>query len=652
MKVRIFAPEGTENFIIEPLDFNLSEIRGLQSYVSLLNNGIVQDNQVIISTENTDVIRLYHKIKHLFEDRLNCELVDDKSSSSILSIAKNEEQKFIDFSRKARLIRNNEIEQSELNAFLNVIKGNSFIRTLKPFQILAAYHLAFSQNACNFSVPGSGKTTTVLAAYSYLKTTTDSDKQVDKLMVIGPLSSFLAWKTDYKECFGENPVVLEIKGGVPDSTIRNSLLISRVAEELILVSYDSVYRREEILSFFLKNNRTMLVLDEAHRIKNVAGGKRSEATLHLAPNAKSRVVLTGTPAPNNYVDVYNLYKFIWPSHNIIGYSPQQLLNMSFKENDARVDTLIDRMAPFFIRIKKKDLDLPKPTFHNPTQVNMFPLQQQIYNEISSVIVNKLENKSILGFARRAATIRLRQAASNPSLLSKAIEDFGFDYDEEDFENIVGIEDPLDIRSDVKHLIDNYEKLEVPAKFISAYNISKKIVDNKGKIIIWCEFIGTCESLSKYLTENGIANRLLYGKTPIGEREVIIQQFTDVNIPSSFNVIIANPHAVGESISLHQTCHNALYLEQSFNAGVYMQSKDRIHRVGLKPKDKINYYFLHSTGTVDQQVYDRVISKEEAMLELIESQEIPLIAQNVDFEEDNDDDIKAIIRGYYEYRNRL
>lgn len=83
----------------------------------------------------------------------------------------------------------------------------------------------------------------------------------------------------------------------------------------------------------------------------------------------------------------------------------------------------------------------------------------------------------------------------------------------------------------------------------------------------------------------------------------------------------------------------------------MQSKDRIHRVGLLPSDVTSYYYIHSHGTIDETVYDRVNLKEKRMLELIESQEIPLIVDNQDFLEDNEDDIKAIIRGYYEFRNK-
>ena len=39
-----------------------------------------------------------------------------------------------------------------------------------------------------------------------------------------------------------------------------------------------------------------------------------------------------------------------------------------------------------------------------------------------------------------------------------------------------------------------------------------------------------------------------------------------------------PGAPFESISLHKACHHSIYLERTFNAGHFIQSKDRIHRV--------------------------------------------------------------------------
>ena len=68
-----------------------------------------------------------------------------------------------------------------------VIKSEISARTLYPLQLLSAYHLAFSQNSCNFSVPGSGKTSIVYGAFSYLKKLDKEDtKFVDKIFIIGP----------------------------------------------------------------------------------------------------------------------------------------------------------------------------------------------------------------------------------------------------------------------------------------------------------------------------------------------------------------------------------------------------------------------------------------------------------------------------------
>ena len=91
------------------------------------------------------------------------------------------------------------------------------------------------------------------------------------------------------------------------------------------------------------------------------------------------------------------------------------------------------------------------------------------------------------------------------------------------------------------------------------------------------------------------------------------------------MIIANPFAVSESISLHKVCHNAIYIERSFNAAHFIQSKDRIHRYGLKPGTQTNYYYLLSENSIDEVIHDRLIAKETRLREIIESMPIPLFA---------------------------
>lgn len=550
MIIRI-GTQGDESFIVSPIDFNISDIRGITVYLKNLNGAYIDGDKIIVPITNADVLDLYHRTVELFERRFKCQIENDDDAGSFLGNAVSEEERFREFSAKAYAIRNNDIDADELTSFLNCVKQDSFTRTLKPFQILSAYHLAFAHNACNFSVPGAGKTSTVLAAYAFLA----NNNEINKLMVVGPLASFLAWKKEYYYCFGKAPKVLEIMGSTSEKRIESELIRSTVDLDLVLVSYGSVNSHLDELLFFLRNNKTMVVLDEAHRIKNVEDGVQSAATLQLSPLARSRAVLTGTPAPNSYVDLYNLYKFIWPAHNIIGFSIPQLANMSRHEEDSRVDELISRIAPFYIRIKKSDLGLPEPIFIPPIDVKMAPIQEKIYDAIAKMAVGRLEDGVSNAANRLSAIIRLRQAASNPSLLNRGLEDC-FDELDETVPRMT-LDNNLNVSDEIMALIKEYKNTEIPNKFVEAGKIAKDLLSKGGKLVIWCEFVGTCDDLSEYLNKNGIDNRLLYGKTDYYERERIINEFTDAEHPSSFNVVIANPHAVGESISLHSTCHNVI-----------------------------------------------------------------------------------------------
>ena len=85
------------------------------------------------------------------------------------------------------------------------------------------------------------------------------------------------------------------------------------------------------------------------------------------------------------------------------------------------------------------------------------------------------------------------------------------------------------------------------------------------------------------------------------------------------------------------------MERSFNAAHFMQSKDRIHRYGLKEDVVTNYYYLLSADSVDITIHERLAEKERRLLEIIESMPIPLFDNTL--EDGGDDDIKAVLRDY-------
>lgn len=622
-------------------------------YISSYLHPKVEAGRVIIPMGEEDTVSVLTKVSDMLK-KYGFSESQGETSERILIDFREEERKFDEFSIKALHIRNNECDATEFSDFTNAVALNLSHRTLYPLQLLSAYHLAFSQNACNFSVPGAGKTSIVYGAYSYLHSLSGTDpKYVDRLLIVGPLSSFGPWEQEYEECFGRMPVTKRLVSSVSRSEKQEYLVSSHTAE-LTLISYQSLVSLKDDIGFFLRQNKVMVVLDEAHKAKNSSGGAIAQAVLDLAKYSKARVVLTGTPAPNGYEDLYNMFKFIWPTKNVIGFQINQLRDMSSRGGDVRIDRLINNIAPYFIRIRKSDLNIPTATIHPAIRVPMGPIQQQIYDYIEKRYIDAMLEEGSIDISNRfkaslaqARIIRLMQAASDPAMLRAPLREFL-----EDDENL---SEPCSAINDTEVLksIMDYQQSEIPAKFEATKSLVEKIIEGGGKVVIWATFIHTIHSLKEYLNANGINSQELYGAVPVEKegisddenqiltREKIVREFQRPDCP--YKVIIANPFAVAESISLHKACHSAIYIERSFNAAHFVQSKDRIHRYGLEPGTQTHYYFILSRDSVDETIDMRLAEKEQRMNDIMESMPIPLF-DNVSADLGNED-IKALIHDY-------
>ena len=226
-----------------------------------------------------------------------------ESTVAEVSAYSKEQENFQSFSDKARKIRNDDfISDSELVSDFKNFKSvleQKMERTLFPLQLLSAFHMAFSQHSCNFAVPGAGKTSIVYGAYAFLKNLDNNNpRHVDKLIVIGPLSSFAPWENEYKACFGVEIESQRMSGDLGISRSHKvQHLYSANPKELTLVSHAGISLMEKEIVDFLRQNKTMVIVDEAHRIKN-AEGVWGQSVVEIAKEATSRVILTGTPVPN------------------------------------------------------------------------------------------------------------------------------------------------------------------------------------------------------------------------------------------------------------------------------------------------------------------------------------------------------------------
>ena len=616
-----------------------------------LSNGAIlipfrEENQIAALREIQDLLGKYN-----FPFTLSTEAIEEVKSFN------REVELFEEFSSKAKSIRDDEFKNQpdlikDYKAFKDVL-NSVLVHNLYPLQELSAFHMCFAQNSCNFSVPGAGKTRIVYAAYAYLKSLpTDNPKHVDKLLVIGPLSSFAPWEKEYFECFGKSTTFQRLSG---DNSISKDKklehLYSGNPAEVTLIFHGGVDSLQLDIIEFLKKNKTMVVVDEAHRIKN-PDGVWGKSVTEISKDANARVILTGTPVPNGYQDIYNLYKFIYPFKykDILQTHFQNLEDMTNNSlpESGRVQSFKENISPFFIRIKKNDLKLP-PIEEKVIQIDMHPYQREIYDFIEMTYVESFrqnESATVKDVLNKAKLIRLRQAATNPSLLSKTLKnslannELTGEYDPNSIYTTYN--DEVIDDSEFFHKILNYSTFEVPSKFIKIKDtLTNEILNDGGKVIIWSIFIQNAKELQTYLSNNGIKSRLLIGEVEQTEREAIIDKFNDP-LNKEIPVIIANPFAVSESISLHKGCHNAIYLERDYNCSNFLQSKDRIHRVGLDPKQITRYYYFVSADSIDEVIDGRLKKKIERM-ETIINDDIPLFRRLND--DDETDIIKDLISNY-------
>ena len=503
-------------------------------------------------------------------------------------------------------------------------KSLSFLkRKLEYHQIKSSYHLFNCQSAANFSVPGSGKTSVVLAYYEKLKL----EKKVDAIFLIGPKNCFYSWKTEFIETLGRDPKlnILKIfKDRV--NTYKNP-----IKSEVYACHFSTNTNDLELLKIFLSSNRFLLVIDEAHNIKKI-GGRWSTAALELSKMSNYKVVLTGTPMPNEHKDFYNYFDFLYGENEIISTHDKAKIDILVEKNNLEQasEILREKFNPFFIRVSKKDLNLSPQIFNTPILVNMNPIEKKIYDAIITKIKNypikKYEqNIELIKKIRRARILRLRQNCSYVKNLLSAIKG---DLKEGD-ENLT---------DGISNLISTYDKNEIPSKIEVLKSLVLPIVKNKKKVLIWSSFLNTIELIKKHLQKEKINIEVITGKTDLKKREEIKNEFNKKN--SNLDAIIANPQACSESISLHKACNNAIYYDQNFNTAEFIQSMDRIHRVGGSTTEPVYYDFLHYENSVDVKVYKRIFEKADRQMQVIEEDNIMF---DLTYAEDDIDDLYGALK---------
>ena len=473
---------------------------------------------------------------------------------------------------------------SKKNLYAKLSKSG-FCRNLTPEQLRNVRFLSSLPAGATFSVPGAGKTTEALATFAYRYETDD------KLLVVAPKNAFSAWEEQLELCFcDQGKQFTRLRG---TSSIPVELQKDRY---LFLIGYQQLVQVKEYIYDFVSRDNVHIFLDESHRIKG-ANNITTNAVLGLSFLAKSKLIMSGTPMPQSTADLVPQLRFLFP------------------ELSSSAENVVETVKSIYVRTTKEELGLPKVN-HITIPIDMDPVQRRVYDLIRSEIVREaastLSKKDRQAFRRLGKSIvHALQITSNPALLA---EEISFAHSQE---------------------LANALKEGTGPKIQYLLRRVRKLASENRKVLVWTNFVHNVEFLAYALQD--IGSVFIHGGVDAGDdndedtREGKIRSFHE---DESIKVLVANPAAASEGISLHSVCNYAIYLDRNFNAAQYLQSIDRIHRLGLGMEVDTTVEVLECKKSIDEVVQDRLGYKVGKMAEVLNDPSLSVSSAHIEADEDD------------------
>lgn len=545
---------------------NLAKIRCINPVIGHSWNyvrRVIEDNSPISNTIDLNEIHLpwwcflnvrAELVKTLRLNAINITL--NEQANRLLHQAQIHE---MEYSKERDYYSDNEIEEQLLS------KG--FSRKLTPHQLRNVEMLLNYHSAATFSVPGAGKTTEALAYFILKK------MPKDRLLVVAPRNAFSAWEEELRNCLPNTQ--LKITRLIGQQDIGN--ILDRDFD-IFLITYQQFYRVETEIAERLNRYSFFMFLDESHRIKKGFTGVYGSSILSVCHLPKYKLVMSGTPLPNSIEDLIPQFTYLYPE---ISVSNQNV---------------VEKIQPLFVRTTKAELGI-KPPIRRLLTFDMKPAQRVLYDNIISETKRSLEgmrldDRMLLNQISKCI-VRLIQVNTDPSLLIK-----------------MGIVN--------NQLFDAAISEGLPIKIEEACHLARNLASHGQKSIIWTQFVDSVEGLADLLSD--LQAQYIHGGIETDDdeqnyesRESVIKRFHDD--PNSF-VLVANPAACSEGISLHKVCHHAIYVDRDYNAAHYLQAEDRIHRLGLAPDQDTFIYLLSCKDSIDQTIAERLELKIARMGEVL------------------------------------
>lgn len=442
-----------------------------------------------------------------------------------------------------------------------------FARALRPFQARDVSRLVDIGSGGNFAVPGAGKTTMTYAQFALLR----GRGLVDAMAVVAPWSAHEAWRTEAHDCFadGRAPQVATLPGSLSPDVDVALLAYPRLLDAAAVAELRS----------FAWHRRLLLVFDEAHRVKRGRDGAWGEVAADLAVDVPYRMVLTGTPVPNGMADLSAQLDLAWP-----GFGEELAVG--------GMSTSRDRI---FVRTTKAELGLP-PLELRHVDVPLDDDHRDVYaamaGDAAALVHDPAAAADLAELGR--AVLRLVAAATDVSTVAPGA------------------------------VARPGAKLRAAAELVRTNAAAGR------KTLVWASFRRHVATLAGLLAE--LEPAVVTGDVPTDDPSAATDRERELarfRTDPACHVLIATPQTLGEGISLHRVCSDQVHLDRTFNAGLWLQSLDRTHRLGMDADARPTATVLVADDTLDVRVRELVDGKVARMAAVLDDASLASLTPPMD-----------------------
>ena len=488
-----------------------------------------------------------------------------------------------------------------------------------------------------FFDPGTGKTLTslLIAEAKY------TSGEIDALLVIAPNGVHKQWAVE------EIPKWLSDVNTTVQWRKNKKLFFVEGALNIACTNIEQFSTKTRYLDYvdWANSHKTMIILDEATRIKNPKAIRtqrllyefnhvirRGKAILSSEPKTVARAILTGTPVTNGPFDIWSMFEFLQPGYfgvNWYGFQNKYgmfhaiqvngrviriLINEdaweqikacdSFEKANAlygvnlstydmiqqqdsyqgpfkNVEQLRDKMLEIAMFVKIEDCIDMPDRVYNRKLLDMSPEQARVYDELETYFITTYKDEKVEAKSKLTAYIRLQQIAS------------GFVSSEQVPET--EIEDPP------PNKITWFDDLpKVDQLLVDCEEIVGSTDNPTGQVIIVCHFSAEAERIFDSLQAAGYHCCLQTGWKKVGSIEGFKQ--------GKYSVMVANIRVISMGFNLQELCHHMIFYSNTFSLEDRIQVEARIYRAGQKQKCIYIDYVMKDT--IDMKVYAALKQKKQ------------------------------------------